>query len=96
MGSLFIPSSSSPHPPPHGTTHVGTLSWKASRKYSSHATAIGLQVSPATLAQAEGLGRRVLPLPGTPRNPSLSEPWLPGQPTAQHSVARLQPRTHPS
>lgn len=45
--------------------------------------------------KVEGLRQRALPLPGTPRSPRLSEPWLPGQPTAQHSVARLQPRAHP-
>lgn len=52
-------------------------------------------LSEGVLAQAKGLEMESTSLPGTRRSPGLSEPWLPGQPTAQHSVARLQPRTHP-
>lgn len=54
MGSLLALLPSSPFSL-SWTTHRSTFSPKTSRKYSSQATAIIAQVSPATLAQAEGL-----------------------------------------
>lgn len=51
----------SPHPPAPGSTHTGAFSWKTSQKYSSHATAIHLQVSSAALAKLRGIDGECCP-----------------------------------